>query len=212
MKMSNDITVRGRKKVIYTGPSDAFYRYTSEKKNELRAHFGIATDTIVLAYVGHVIDLKNVMKLPQIYQNVQAKFQDKKMVFWIIGHGVLEEPLKDAFEETSLPYRMFGNVPPGEMPDYMNCIDVLLLISKKEGLGLVCLEALKCGAKVFGTKVGGIPEVIGVSNCAPLDSSFIDNISTLISDYIQGDERNVTYDEAFSWENAVNCILESIKE
>ncbi len=212
LKMSDSITEKGRKKVIYTGPSDAFYCYTKEKKTDLRARFGVTPDTIVLAYVGHVIDLKNVMLLPQIYECIKAKCQNKKMVFWVLGHGVLEEPLKAAFEETSFPYKMFGNVPPSEMPDYMNCIDILLLISKKEGLGLVCLEAIKCGAKVFGSKVGGIPEVIGVSNCTSLDSSFIDNISTLIANYIQEEKRSVTYDELFSWENAVNSILESIEE
>ena len=212
LKLSDCITENGRKKVIYTGPSDAFYRYTKEKKDELRARFGLTSDTIVLAYVGHIIDLKNVMELPQIYKCIKAKCQNKKMVFWVIGHGVLEESLNAAFEETSFPYKMFGNVPPSEMPDYMNCIDILLLISKNEGLGLVCLEALKCGAKVFGSKVGGIPEVIGASNCSPLDSSFVDNISTLITHYIQEEERNVTYDESFSWENAVNSILRAIKE
>ena len=49
----------------------------------------------------------------------------------------------------------------------MNCIDVLLLPSRNEGLPLVTLEALKCGASVLGSEVGGIPEVIGREFCVP---------------------------------------------
>ena len=96
------------------------------------------------------------------------------------------------------------------MPDYMNCIDILLLISKKEGLGLVCLEAMKCGAQVFGSLVGGIPEVIGEDRCVPLDDKFVDNISDMVSCSIQRGRVHQNYDEKFSWNSAIDSILEAI--
>ena len=39
-------------------------------------------------------------------------------------------------------------------------LDVLVLASRNEGLGLVLIEALAYGIPIIGTKVGGIPEVV----------------------------------------------------
>lgn len=210
MNIADGITEEGRKKVIYTGPSDMFYKYTQEEKNELRKRFGVPKDAIVIAYAGHLVELKNVMMLPSIFQCIQKKCKEKRILFWIIGHGELETQLRSTLNNTDVSYRMFGNVPAPEMPDYMNCVDVLTLISKKEGLGLVCLEALKCGAKVFGSLVGGIPEAIGENNCVPLDENFVDNYSNLVAEYIKGGG-GIYYNECFTWSSAIDRILQSIR-
>lgn len=60
------------------------------------------------------------------------------------------------------------------MPAFMNSTDVLVLPSLNEGLPLVCAEALRCGANVVGSDVGGIAEVVGKDNVFPLDSGFVD--------------------------------------
>ena len=66
-----------------------------------------------------------------------------------------------------------GNVEAEDMPALMNCVDVLVLPSLNEGLPLVCAEALKCGANVVGSDVGGIAEVIGHQYVVPLGPDFV---------------------------------------
>lgn len=104
---------------------------------------------------------------------------------------------------------MHGKVQPNRMPDYMNCVDALLLISKKEGLGLVCLEAMKCGARAFGSMAGGIPEVVGYDHCAVLNDAFAENLSSIIVGSIRHEEKR-RFPDIFSWDVAVNRIIESI--
>ncbi len=83
--------------------------------------------------------------------------------------------------------RFWGNVPSEQMPAMMNCIDLLVLPSLNEGLPLVTVEALKCGAAVVGSDAGGIPEVIGHDCTVPLGPSFVENMAALacrmLSDY-----------------------------
>jgi glycosyltransferase involved in cell wall biosynthesis len=51
-------------------------------------------------------------------------------------------------------------VPHTTVPDWMAAADVLALVSRREPLGQVALEALASGRPVVGTSVGGTPEVV----------------------------------------------------
>lgn len=198
--------------VIYTGPSEMFYEYSSEKKEELRAGFGVAKGDVVIAYAGNLIPVKNVLKLPSLFKCIQEKCPEKRFKFWIIGNGELEKELKEQLDLSGVPYTMHGKVQPNKMPDYMNCIDALLLISKKEGLGLVCLEAMKCGANTFGSLAGGIPEVVGKEHCVALDDNFVENLSRIIAMSIRNKEKRSYPGDIFSWETAISQVLKSISE
>jgi teichuronic acid biosynthesis glycosyltransferase TuaC len=72
------------------------------------------------------------------------------------------------------------------MPMMMNCIDVLVLPSKMEGLPLVAVEAMACGANVAATRVGGTPEAVGADNTFKLDSKLAGRISTRIVEMLDG--------------------------
>jgi glycosyltransferase involved in cell wall biosynthesis len=53
-----------------------------------------------------------------------------------------------------------GAVPPGLVADCMRAADVVLVPSLYEGLPNVAMEASACGIAVFGSKVGGMAEVV----------------------------------------------------
>src|SRR4051794_30863341 len=65
-----------------------------------------------------------------------------------------------------------GNVPPAEVPYWINAANAVLVPSQDEGFGLAAIEALACGVPVLATPVG-IHEVVleGVPGayCAPYD-------------------------------------------
>ena len=84
------------------------------------------------------------------------------------------------------------------MPALMNCVDVLVLPSFNEGLPLVCAEALRCGANVVGSDVGGIAEVIGKDNVVPLGDDFVPQIARKIVAMLH-DKPVQTVPEAISW-------------
>jgi glycosyltransferase involved in cell wall biosynthesis len=53
-----------------------------------------------------------------------------------------------------------GVLPPAEIPAYIRSSDVVLQPSMQEGLPNVAMEAAACARAVFGSMVGGIPEVL----------------------------------------------------
>ena len=170
---SERITSNARKEVLYNGVSEDFVKYSPEDRAAVRERYGLAPEDKVVAFVGNIVKVKNVLSLPEIFAQV-AKGYDGPLKFWIIGDGKLRKPLEATMDlsfrpnEVSGEISFFGNQPSPAMPDIMNCIDVLVLPSLNEGLPLVCAEALSCGAAVVGSDVGGIAEVIGKDNVVPL--------------------------------------------
>ena len=170
---SEKIISNARKEVLYNGVSEDFVKYSPEDRAAVRERYGLAPEDKVVAFVGNIVKVKNVLSLPEIFAQV-AKGYDGPLKFWIIGDGKLRKPLEATMDlsfrpnEVSGEISFFGNQPSPAMPDIMNCIDVLVLPSLNEGLPLVCAEALSCGAAVVGSDVGGIAEVIGKDNVVPL--------------------------------------------
>jgi teichuronic acid biosynthesis glycosyltransferase TuaC len=66
-----------------------------------------------------------------------------------------------------------GQVPPEEVPDWINAANAVLIPSHREGFGLAVLEALACEVPVLCTPVGIAPEATaGVPGtlCAPYEA------------------------------------------
>ena len=183
----HDDTVSGfssvRKEVLYNGVSEDFVKYSPEQRAAVRERYGLSAEDKVVAFVGNLVTVKNVLSLPAIFARV-AKGYDGPLKFWIIGDGKLRKPLEAAMDLSFRPNEVRGvifffvNQPSPVMPDIMNCIDVLVLPSLNEGLPLVCAEALSCGAAVVGSDVGGIAEVIGSDNVVPLVSPYDNDVFT----------------------------------
>ena len=80
-----------------------------------------------------------------------------------------------------------GKVPPEEIPDLLNCIDLLVLPSSLEGLPLVVIEALSCGAHVVATNVIGTAEAVGRENAIDLGDGFVDRFTDRAVELLQGE-------------------------
>ena len=209
-KQSNEIIPEGKKDYIYTGVAPAFFEYSVEKKKELREKYGIVEKKVV-AFSGNLFQIKNPMALPPIFDIVH-KSEGDKCVFWIIGDGDLRGPLQTELDKSKVNYRMFGNVRPENMPELMNCCDVVVLPSINEGFGLSVLEARVCGAVGVGSHVGGIPEAVGEENAFPLDDCFTKNVSNRIIEILNNDEHPKPLSDEFTWESAIKKEIAAYKE
>ena len=200
MEQSSRITSHAVKKVLYNGVSADFVKFPAEVRAGLRRRHGIEEGEKVVAYVGNLSAVKNVQVLPRLFAEVASRY-DGRLKFWIIGDGKLRTAL-----ESDVAISFHGNLPPEEMPSVMNCIDVLVLPSLNEGLGMVCAEAISCGANAVGSAVGGIAEVVGADNVVPLGDGFIPAMSERIITMLTS-EVVQTLPEGISWEKTTSSEL-----
>lgn len=192
--------------VLYTGPSDFFKRYGQREIDGFKNTLKIQGD-VILGFVGNIIDVKNVLVLPEIVSKVIELLPNKEIQLVVVGNGNLEQQLLDKLNKEKIQYIFLGKQTPEMIPYIMNCLDILILPSNNEGLPMVTLEALACGVNVVGSNVGGISESIGENNCFNLDSSFITKISNRICEIIRNEEHPNPLPEVFSWESAKNKII-----
>lgn len=171
--------------VLLNGASEQFNRYDDGRRLELRNHYGIDAGKQVVAFVGRFEPVKNVTLLPDIYQQIQQKY-DKELDFWAIGDGVQLEETKRLMAEKGLNCHFTGKVPPEEIPDLLNCVDLLVLPSSLEGLPLVVIEALSCGAHVVATNVIGTAEAVGRENAIDLGDNFVERFTTRAVELLRG--------------------------
>jgi glycosyltransferase involved in cell wall biosynthesis len=206
MAASDKITVNASKQVLYNGVSDEFVEYDAEERKSVRNRFGVGNDDRVVAFVGNLVPVKNVPVLPQIFAEVAKRFGGP-LKFWIVGDGKLRKRLESSMTQMDFDISFWGNVLSEDMPAVMNSIDVLVLPSLNEGLPLVCAEAISCGAKVVGSDVGGIPEVVGHDNVVPLGDSFVKDIADKIVSMLNGQSPVQTLPSEISWSRTASLEL-----
>jgi glycosyltransferase involved in cell wall biosynthesis len=71
-----------------------------------------------------------------------------------------------------VPLLTMGDVPPDEVPYWINAANAVLVPSQDEGFGLAVIEAIACGVPAFGTPVGIHPVALAAIDgalCAPYD-------------------------------------------
>jgi teichuronic acid biosynthesis glycosyltransferase TuaC len=74
----------------------------------------------------------------------------------MIGNG----PLRDQIVERHPGIVMVGFIPSGEVSDWLRSADVVVVPSRREGLGLVAIEALASGVPVVAAATGGLIETV----------------------------------------------------
>ena len=163
--------------ILLNGASEQFKRYSDEHRARLRKQYGVNDGKRVVAFVGRFEPVKNVTLLPEIYQGIKAKY-GQELTFWAIGDGIQLDQTRQLMKAKGIDCHFTGKVPPEEIPDLLNCVDLLVLPSSLEGLPLVVIEALSCGAHVVATNVIGTAEAVGRENAIDLGEGFIDRFTT----------------------------------
>ena len=186
---SKQLTQNNNKSVLYTGPSTSFYRYPLSTRQELRSKLRIDNDFVV-GYIGNFREVKNVLALPEIFHRIQKEVSN--VSFIVVGDGPMESQLLAGFDEYKIKnLHILGRQKVDNMPNIVNCLDVLVLPSLNEGLPRVTLEAQACGVHVVGSNRGGIPEAIGMKNCFELNSNFPYHVASRVIELLSA--KNLAY-------------------
>lgn len=140
------------------------YRFDPETAKQVRAEFGVTDpDTLVVGHVGRFAPQKNHKQLVEIFTAVHKR--QPNSVLWLVGggHGTesLQEEVRARVQELGLQGAVKFLGVRSDVPRIMQGMDVFVMPSLYEGLGIVLLEAQAAGVLCVMSDV--IPQKVNVS-------------------------------------------------
>ena len=123
--------------------------YVPMDRGSAKARMGLKSDAKVVGFVGTLCATKGADLLPEVFRTVVSGSEDVQFV--VIGTGALERDIADAVR--GLRVRFLGQLPHGDVLQWINAFDVLVLPSRQEGYPTVVLEARPVGTPVVSSCV-----------------------------------------------------------
>ena len=158
-----------------------------ENAQSIRSTLGLGINDIVMAIIGTITHRKGQDRILYIWPEIIKRFSNLRLL--MVGSTTGGEEDSKYFER--LPNKNHPSVKflgmREDIPNLMKSIDILLIPSRHEGLGVVIVEAMAVSIPVIGSNSGGIPEVI------------IDGKTGLV---VEGDDPN-------SWITAISQLASS---
>ena len=137
---------------------DKFKSYSQGEAQELKKEIFLPEGSIVVGTVARFSTVKGldylVKALPFILK------ENDKVVLLLIGYGEEENKLKAIAKDLKIQDKVIFFKPTRDSYMYLSLIDIFVMPSIQEGLGLSILEAQAYKIPVVASRVGGIPDII----------------------------------------------------
>ena len=152
-------TKSGEIVTIYDGiKTEAFERADLQESKELKRKLGIESDAPVIGMIARFHRAKGHSYLMEAMPYILDQFPKAKVL--LIGGGELRPTIKEKVQKLGLTDSIIFTGIRQDIPRILSALDLFVLPSLWEGLGIAILEAMAAGLPVVATRVGGIPEVV----------------------------------------------------
>jgi glycosyltransferase involved in cell wall biosynthesis len=131
----------------------------SRPREAMRDALGVAPDEVLVLGVGALFERKGWDVLLEAFAALAPDVRDRS-VLRIAGDGPEREALRTRLEALGLEKRAGLLGFRDDVGDLLHASDVFVLPSRREGLGVACLEAMATGLPVVASRVGGLGQVI----------------------------------------------------
>jgi glycosyltransferase involved in cell wall biosynthesis len=129
-------------------------------RSDMRAQFGIPSDTFVVGTVGRLVPIKGLEYLIDAFGRFRRQPGRAGSKLLIVGDGPLRAELGRYADGHGLSPSVDFLGMRTDVYDMMGAFDVFALSSLHEGVPMVLLEAMALGVPIVASRVGGIPEIV----------------------------------------------------
>lgn len=149
-----------RFKIINNAIEVPKYHRNSEIRKRVREQLNISDDCIVVGHVGRFQFQKNHELLVNIYNNFHKKHCNSKLL--LVGQGVEADNIKNKVKTLGLENDVIFMGARDDVHEIFQAMDVFVLPSRFEGLGIVLIEAQAAGLPCVTTR-NKVPEIVNIT-------------------------------------------------
>lgn len=156
--LKHAIGTEGSIDVIYAGLELSGYGAGPAGRGGLKKEFNIPADAFVVGMIGRLEHVKG----PAYFVDAAVRIARSRddVYFMLIGEGSLRQQLEDTATGAGCKGRIIFTGWRNDIPSLLSLLDIMVLPSLNEAVGLVLVEAQSQGIPVIASNVGGIPETI----------------------------------------------------
>ena len=126
-------------------------------REQLKTDLGLGSGPVV-GIIARLSDVKGHIYLIEAMKKVLKALPDAQLL--IAGEGKMKDELVSLARHLGLEGKVFFLPQVCDTVKVLSIMDVFVMPSLKEGLGLALMEAMACGLAVIGSDVGGIKSLI----------------------------------------------------
>jgi glycosyltransferase involved in cell wall biosynthesis len=154
-----DFAVQEKKiAVIYNGVDVEKFRMQSvESKPEAKKNIGLGPGPVI-GIVARLSDVKGHLYLIQAMKEILVKIPQAQLL--IVGEGKMKEGLVDLSKRLGIERNIFFVSSVKDTQAVLSIMDLFVMPSLQEGLGLGLMEAMAQGLAVVASDVGGIKSLV----------------------------------------------------
>ena len=127
-------------------------------RQEMRRRFGCGDGDVVIGSIGRLEEIKGYHVLLEAVARLRAGCPAAKVL--LVGDGASRQRLQWLAAKLQLGDVVAFAGTQKDPAAFLAAMDVFVLPSESEGLGLSIIEAMAAGLPVIGSNAGGIPEVV----------------------------------------------------
>ncbi len=145
--------------VVYNGVDPDLFRPLPHGEGGLRERLGVPPDAIVVGQVGALVPHKRPQLLLRAFSHAAA--QVPSLYLCLVGDGPLEDALRAEVATLGLQGRvLLTGFVESVLPYYQQVIDINVLASVEEGLGISVLEGSACALPALIADSTGLRETV----------------------------------------------------
>lgn len=152
-----------RKGKVVLNPIDFnCFSYNELDRKRIREEFNIDYEKTVLGHVSRLVKEKNQKFLIDILEEYKKK---KDAILLIVGDGEVRESLEEYSREKGISKNVIFTGERSDIGALLSCMDVFLMSSLHEGLGIVMLEAMANGLTCICEDKAIVEEIKSLNQC-----------------------------------------------
>ena len=167
-----------------------------------------------LLFVGRLVEIKDLPTMVRAVALAVAKVPSLQL--WIVGHGIMREPLEDLTHELGIADNVTFWGERLDVARFFSAADVYTMSSVSEGLPMSLLQAMSVGLPALVTNVGGMAEVVRNAHCglytpvgdsAAMAEAIVELASNPSRRAVFSSNAKTAYDEHFTLEQMESAYM-----